>query len=120
MFALTRQHGDALQADVRGNIEEHLVQISKLHLEMMRQHSAAFVQLPGSIDLARAYWGLLTTFGQSFGSQTAIISQHNDLNGNDGDEETPYMEKISLKALLLLRACVHLLYSPYQEFQIST
>ena len=117
MFALTRQHGHALQDDVRSYIERHLIQISKLHLEMMRQHSAAFVQLPDSIGLARAYWGLLTTFGQSFGSHTAVIPQHNDLNGNIGDEGTPYMETISLKALLLLRACVRLLYSPAKTFK---
>ena len=117
MFALTRQHGHEFQDDIRRCIEKHLIQISKLHLEMMRQHSAAFVQLPDSIGLARAYWGLLTTFGQSFGSQTAVITQHSNLNGNSGDEEAPYMETISLKALLLLRACVHLLYSPARSFK---
>ena len=117
MLAFVTQLGHALQGEVRAHVEKHLVQISKFHLQMMRQHSAAFIQLPDSVELVKAYWGLLVSFGETFGSQTAVVSTKGGANVDFDDQDTPYMEKICLKALLLLRACVHLLYNPVRSFK---
>lgn len=111
IFDLTMQYG--AQLSVRGQIEKHLIQISKLHLNMVREHPAAFPHLPGSIDIARAYWKMLLEFSKSFGAHDPVLI------GTDGDavDEIPYLEKLSLKGLLLLRACVKMVYYPIQTFK---
>ena len=105
------------QLEMRRLIEKHLVQMSKLHLEMVRVHPAAFALLPNSIGLARVYWGLLINFGRTFGSQTAITSGKVGTDGDADEEDLPYMEKLSLKGLLLLRGCVKMVYNPTQTFR---
>ena len=111
IFDLNMQHGSRIA--VRGQIEKHLIQIPKLHLNMVREHPAAFPQLPGSTDIAKAYWKMLLEFSKSFGAHgpTSI--------GTDGDaeDEIPYLEKLSLKGLLLLRACVKMVYYPITTFK---
>jgi Importin-beta N-terminal domain len=104
-----------LQSNTRSLVEKHLVQISKLHLNMIREHPTAFPQLPGAIGIAQSYWGLLLEFGKTFGIQ-ALTPVEIGTDG-DADEEPSYMEKLSLKALLLLRACVKMVYSPTQTFR---
>lgn len=98
-------------------IEKHLVQLSKLHLEMAKVHPAAFALLPDSIGLAQAYWGLLVDFGQTFGSQTPEISARVGTDGDADEADTPWAEKLSLKGLLILRACVKMVYSRVHTFK---
>ena len=105
------------QLGMRSLTERHLVQMSKLHLEMVRVHPAAFALLPNSFGLARAYWSLLISFGQTFGSPTAITSGRIGTDGDADEGDLPYMEKLSLKGLLLLRGCVKMVYSPTQTFK---
>ena len=116
MLALVVQHGQSIQPVVRSQIEKHLIQMSKLHLNMVKLHPAAFPQLPESIGIARAYWGLIHEFGKTFGSETPITSA---IVGTEGDveDELPYLEKLSLKGLLILRACVKMVYNPTLSFR---
>jgi len=110
-------HEASLLANVKHLIEQHLVQIAKFHLEMVRNHPAGYALLPSSTDLARAYWGLIVQFGETFGSQTPLPSATISSGGNADEEDMPVMEKIALKGLLLLRACTKMVFSPQQTFK---
>ena len=119
MLALVTQHGQSLQDHIRGQIEKHLIQMSKFHLEMARVHPAAYPQLQGAIEIAKAYWGLLVEFGKTFGTDTAIMTA---IIGTDGDaeDEISCIEKLSLKGLLLIRACTKMVYTPTQTFKYQS
>ncbi len=110
-------HETSLQANVKHLIEKHLVQIAKLHLEMVRTHPAGYALLPGSTDLARAYWGLIVQFGQTFGSQSPLPSAKIGRGGDADEEDMPVMERITLKGLSLLRACIKMVFNPQQTFK---
>lgn len=106
-----------LLSPARELVEKHLVQFSKLHVQMSNLHPAAFALLPSSIDLVRAYWGLVAKFGESYGSETQDFSAK-ALKQDDGTkEERPVMEKLCLKGLTLFRACVKMVFSPSHSFK---
>jgi hypothetical protein len=115
-LSLVIQHGQSMQLPVRGQIEKHLIQMSKLHLETVRAHPSAFPLLPDSISLTKAYWGLLLEFGKTFGAPNTVVVAEIGTDG-DAEDEISCLEKISLKGLLLLRACVKMVYSPAQTFK---
>ena len=117
MLSLLRQHSRSLQPEIQFQIEKTLVQLSKLHLEMVKVHPAAFALLPDSPELAKAYWRLLCDFGQTFGSQSAVTPLKIGTDGDSEDKDIPYIEKVSLKGLLLIRACAKMVYSPSQTFR---
>ena len=97
-------------------VEKHLLQLSKLQLEMAKTHPAAFVVLPGSLDLVRSYWSLVKQYGETYGSRTAVT---NDAVGLDDDQHVgkSFQEKLCLKGLLLIRACIKLVFNPAQTFK---
>lgn len=95
---------------------KHLLQLSKFYLEMARNHPASFVLL-GCTDVLDHAW---------------LVINHNDaksaLEGNfdwavyrsgDVNDESP-IEKLSLKALLLFRACCKMVFHPVQTFKYQT
>lgn len=106
-----------IHSNVRCLIEKHLVQFAKLHLIMAQEHPAGFVLLPGSVNLARAYWKLIKQFGQTFGLHSidgfSKIGDHGDVN----DDEAPVTETMTLKGLLLLRGCAKMVFNPAQTFK---
>ena len=118
MLALVRENSSLLGTHPRKFIENHLIQISKLHVNMVQTHPAGYTLLPDSTALAKAYWGLARQFGETFGSQTPNPSAK---IGSDGDietaEETSTMEKLTLKGLLLIRACLKMVFNPVQTFR---
>ncbi|KAL8935914.1 MAG: hypothetical protein Q9216_005196 [Gyalolechia sp. 2 TL-2023] len=120
MLALTTDDSSSINADVRLLVEKHLRQIAKLHQNLAKDHPAGFALLPDSIELVTAYWGLISRFGESFGSQTtgAANSRTGDDDDDDG-EPMPVMEYLSLKGLLLLRACVRMVFNPAQTFKFQ-
>ena len=85
-------------------VEKHLVQFSKLHVQMSTAHPAAFALLPSSLYLVRAYWGLVAKFGESYGSETQDFSAKSMRKDESIKDERPVMEKLCLKGLNLLRA----------------
>lgn len=107
---------NTLSLGVSQMIEKHLLQLSKLHLEMAKTHPGAFVLLPRSLELVQAYWSLIKQYGDHFGTRTAVV---NVTIGNVGDqvEDKPFMEKITLKGILLIRACIKLVFNPSQTFK---
>lgn len=98
-------------------VEKHLVQFAKLHLIMAQEHPAGFALLPGSINLARAYWKLIKQFGQTFGVHNfddfSEIGDYGDAN----DDVAPVTETMTLKGLVLLRACAKMVFYPAQTFK---
>ena len=99
-------------------VEKHLLQLSKLHLEMARTHPAAFVILPNSLNLVRAYWGLIRQFSETFGSkQIAMLGNGQRSTNGDKTDDRTVLEKLSLKGLLLVRACIKMVFSPAQTFR---
>ena len=91
------------------------MQLSKLHLTMAATHPADFVLLPDSLHLARDYWSLISRLGESWGSKSIEGTKI----GTDGDaeEDAPILERLSLKGLLLIRACVKMVFYPAQSFR---
>ncbi|KAK0337104.1 hypothetical protein LTR59_014300 [Friedmanniomyces endolithicus] len=117
VWSATQQH---LQRFLQQSETEKLaLQLAKLHHEMAREHPAAFALLPNSIDLALAYWGLTKAYGESFGAHgTVQAAVSNAKVGTDGDsDEKSTTEKLALRGLLILRACVKILHSPAQTFK---
>jgi hypothetical protein len=98
-------------------VEKHLVQFSKLHVQMSTTHPAAFALLPSSLDLVRAYWCLVAKFGESYGSETEDFSANSLRKDESMKGERPVMEKLCLKGLNLLRACMKMVFSPSQSFK---
>ena len=125
-WSLTRTHfGDFLQYVSSQNstlapsvctlIEKHLMQLSKLHLDMATTHPAGFVLLPNSISLVRDYWSLISQLGETWGSKSVDTAQIG--TDGDADDEPPILERLGLKGLLLIRACVKMVFYPTQTFK---
>lgn len=98
-------------------VEKHLLQFSKLHVQMSGVHPAAFALLPSSLDLVRAYWGLVAKFGESYGSATHDFSSKAMDQDENMKNQRPVMEKLCLKGLTLLRACLKMVFSPVHSFK---
>ncbi|KAI4793655.1 ARM repeat-containing protein, partial [Aureobasidium sp. EXF-8845] len=104
--------GATFTEEISVPLEKHLLQLSKLHLEMAKAHPAAFVLLPNSLDLVRSYWALIKQFGETFGSRlTSGVS-----SGEHG-EQKPFQEKVTLSGLKLVRACIKMVFNPVQSFK---
>ena len=104
-------HGqNAIPEQIHKAIEKHLLQLSKLHVEMARIHPASFALLPASVPLVQSYWTLVIKLGEDY-----------DKLGADGENEgKSLMEKTGLRALLLIRACARLAFNPVHTFKYQT
>jgi hypothetical protein len=77
---------------------------------MAKERPAAFALLPDSIPLVQSYWTLVVKLGENY-SQL----------GEDGDSDgKTLMEKVGLRALLLIRACSKMAFNPAQTFKYQT
>ncbi|KAE8354057.1 armadillo-type protein [Aspergillus coremiiformis] len=92
---------------VQKAIEKHLLQLSKFHVEMAKDRAASFALLPDSVDLVRSYRSLVVKLGENYGQLGA---------GGEEDGKS-LMEKVGLKALLLIRACSKMAFNPAQTFK---
>lgn len=107
--------GSPLAPSVQKMIEKHMMQLSKFHLNMSTQHPTDFVLFPNSLDLVRDYWSLISKLGETWGSKSLDGAKI----GTDGDAEdnVPILERLGLKGLLLIRACVKMVFYPMQSFR---
>ncbi|RDW82682.1 ARM repeat-containing protein [Coleophoma cylindrospora] len=110
----------AMDSPARSSLEKHLVQFAKLHVQMANTHPAAFALLPNSLDLVRAYWGLISKFGELYGSATQDFSAKALNTDENMKSERPVMEKLCLKGLTLLRGCMKMAFSPAHSFKYRT
>ncbi|PWY72374.1 importin 11 [Aspergillus heteromorphus CBS 117.55] len=104
-------HGSVTMSEpIHRAVEKHLLQLSKLHVEMAKDRPASFALLPDSIPLVQSYWTLVVKLGENY-SQL----------GADGESEgKSLMEKTGLRALLLIRACSKMAFNPAQTFKYQT
>ena len=115
-YSLLGRESSSLSSHVESLVEKHIMQLSKLHVEMAKVHPASFALLPGCVDLVRSYWSLVVKLGKSHGSTNPAKASI----GRDGDvdeEEKSLLEKVGLKALLLLRACAKMAFNPAHTFK---
>ncbi|PSN65266.1 ARM repeat-containing protein [Corynespora cassiicola Philippines] len=104
-----------LAPSVRKLIEKHLMQLAKFHLAMASNHPAAFVLLPGSVDLVRDYWSIVSKLGETWGSKS--LEGANIGTDSDAEDDAPILERLGLKGLLLIRACIKMVFYPTQTFK---
>jgi hypothetical protein len=109
-----------LMSPAKELVEKHLIQFSKLHVQMATQHPASFALLPSSLDLVRAYWGLVAKYGDSYGSESQDFSAKVLQRNITTEKERPVMEKLCLKGLNILRACMKMAFSPIHSFKYKT
>jgi hypothetical protein len=114
-FQYVASEDSPLASSVQRLIEKHLMQLSKLHLNMATTHPADFVLLPNSLDLVRDYWSLDSKLGETWGSKS--IDGAKIGTDGDADDETPILERLGLKGLLIIRACVKMVFYPAQSFR---
>ena len=104
MLALIKWTSASIESNSRSLIEKHLFQISKLHLNMIKLHPAAFPLLPDSINIAKAWWSLARQFGETMGSQRPLVNSNSGFNGEfDAEDRIFALEKLSLSALTIIR-----------------
>jgi hypothetical protein len=95
-------------------VGKHLIQFTKLHLDMSEMHPASFPLLPNSIPLVKAYWNLVKGFSDVFRKFGGIKQTSSE---GVPKHEGPVYEKLALKGLLLLRSCVSIAHHPVQTFK---
>ncbi|RMD41292.1 hypothetical protein DV735_g3818, partial [Chaetothyriales sp. CBS 134920] len=123
-WQILKQHNESfwalISAAPTGEMEvmafKHLLQLSKLHLDLARDHPASFVLLDSMPILDRS-WKTI----KSNEAKQNLVSRGNweDYLNRGEDDEDP-REKLALKALLLFRACVKMAFNPIQTFKYQT
>ncbi|KAJ5586948.1 uncharacterized protein N7459_002713 [Penicillium hispanicum] len=91
-------------------IEKHILQLSKLHVEMASTHPASFALFSDSVSLVSTYWTLLQNLSKVYVS----------LGADTESEGQSLSERIGLRALLLIRACAKMAFNPVQTFKYQT
>lgn len=129
LWGLTQQNlGEFMQMRVAPSpasdlLDKMTLQLAKLHHEMSRDYPADFVLLPHTLELVKAYWSLVADFGQAIGNHDAVRkAMELAMIGTDGDadDEKSTTEKLALKGLLIIRACVKMVHNPAQTFKYRT
>lgn len=98
-------------------VGKHLLQFTKLHIDMAEGHAASFAFLPNSLSLVNAYWDLVSNFAEVFDKSEGIRPGSGDGGSTKSKVEGPLLERLALKGLLLLRACVRIAFQPLQTFK---
>ncbi|OLN82896.1 Importin beta-like protein [Colletotrichum chlorophyti] len=111
-------HDSPVPASHQDKVGKHLLQFTKLHIDMSEAHPASFVVLPNSLPLVHAYWDLVAKFAEVFEKSGGIRQA-----GNSGQSESkskvegPLLERLALRGLLLMRACLRIAFYPKQTFK---
>lgn len=109
-FLAFSSESSKLPEQVHQAVQKHALQLSKLHVEMARTHPASFALFPQSIDLVNSYWTALNE----------LSTVYVNLGANDEADGQSLSEKIGLRALLLIRACAKMVFSPTLTFKYQT
>jgi hypothetical protein len=110
-------HDSNIPKDYQDFVGKHLLQFTKLHIDMAEGHAASFAVLPNSLSLVHAYWDLVAKFAEVFDTSEGIRPGSGDGGSAKSKVEGPLLERLALKGLLLLRACVRIAFQPVQTFK---
>jgi len=114
-------YDSSIPAPFQALVGKHLLQFTKLHIDVTEVRPSSFPLLPNSIPLVRAYWNLVKQFSEVFEKSGGIRQTSGGGGGIEGNSspkhEGPLSEKLALKGLLLLRSCVAIAYRPVQTFK---
>lgn len=119
LWQILQEHSDLFSSLWNQNrdialIPKHLFQISKLWLEMSRQHPASFVLL-GCMEILTRCWTVIN--GDTAREALALGIDWSVHSNRDTMDEQPPIEKLALKALLLFRACLKMVFNPVNTFK---
>ncbi|KAK3388872.1 armadillo-type protein [Sordaria brevicollis] len=109
-----------IPAPFQDSVGKHLIQFTKLHIDMCDFHPASFPLLPNSIPLVKAYWNLVKQFSNEFEKSGGIRQTGSENHDGSAKHEGPLSEKLALKGLLLLRSCVSIAHRPMQTFKYKS
>ena len=113
LLPIVSQSASTLAEEVKASIEKHLMQLAKYHVDMAQIHPFAFIHMHESLNLVRAYWHLAAEYGTIFASTTATASSMKDAESfADEAVQKPIQERLCLKGLLLIRACLKMVFNP--------
>lgn len=111
-------HDSAVPAPYQETIGKHLLQLTKLHLEMSELHPASFSLLPNSMALVIAYWELVAKFAEVFDKSGGLRQTTATAEGSSKSKvEGPLLEKLAIKGLLLFKSCVAIVWRPVHTFR---
>jgi hypothetical protein len=82
---------------------------------MAKVHPAAFALLPGCVPLVKSYWTVGVNLGEVY--ETEGPKKSGQESNGDGDDEKRLIDKVGLKALLLIRACSKMAFNPAHTFK---
>ncbi|PFH62823.1 hypothetical protein XA68_11835 [Ophiocordyceps unilateralis] len=98
-------------------VGKHLLQLTKLHVDMADVHAVSFAALPNTLALVHGYWGLVSKFADIYDNSGGIRQGTSNSGSAKAKVEGPLQERLALKGLLLLRACVRIAYQHHQSFK---
>jgi hypothetical protein len=110
-------HDSLIPAPYQDVVGKFLLQFTKIHIEMSQSHPASFAVLPNSIPLVHAYWDLVARFADVFDKSGGIRQAPSGEVGTKSKVEGPLLERLALKGLLLLKACIAMVFYPQQSFK---
>lgn len=112
-------HDSPIPAPYLDIVGKHLMQFTKLHVEMSEAHPASFAALPNSFELVRSYWELVAKFAEVFDKSSGLRQGSSATSETDSKSkaEGPLLEKLALKGLLLVRACIRMVNQPKQTIK---
>lgn len=107
----------SFSAQYQDIIGKHLLQLTKIHVKMAQMHPLSFSNLPNSLALVHAYWDLVSKFAEVFDKSGGIRHGTGDSGTAKAKVEGPLPERLALRGLLLLRACVRIAFHRLQTFK---
>ncbi|KAH8700376.1 putative importin 11 [Talaromyces proteolyticus] len=109
------ESGSNLSTQVVTFIGKHLLQLSKLHVEMAKSHPASFGLLSDCVPLVKSYWTIVSKLGEIYEAETQNI----DGGSSEDSEQKSIIDRLGLKALLLIRACAKMAFHPVHTFKFQ-
>ncbi|KOS18264.1 Importin-11 [Escovopsis weberi] len=101
-------------------VGKHLLQFTNLHIDIAEQHPSSFAFLPNSLSLVHAYWNLVSNFAEVFDKSAGIRQGSGDQGGSKAKTEGSLQERLALKGLILLRACVRIAFPSGQSIKFRS
>ncbi|RCI12976.1 hypothetical protein L249_0485 [Ophiocordyceps polyrhachis-furcata BCC 54312] len=117
LLALVNDTSSTVPVDYHVVIGKHLLQFTKLHVDMAEVHSVSFTAFPNTLALVHGYWGLVAKFAEVYDSSGGIRQGSTDSGSAKAKVEGPLLERLALRGLILLRASVRIAYHPVQTFK---